>query len=118
MLNYTDLYEDVSTVAHELGHTMQSYFSNKSQPYPLADYTIFVAEVASTFNEVLLFEHMMKTIDNDEVKLSLLMERLDGFKGTLFRQTQFAEFELKMHQAAQEEKLLPAMCYRECIPIL
>lgn len=106
LLNYTDLYEDVSTVAHELGHTMQSYFSNKSQPYPLADYTIFVAEVASTFNEVLLFEHMMKTIDNDEVKLSLLMERLDGFKGTLFRQTQFAEFELKMHQAAQEGKAL------------
>ncbi len=106
LLNYNGLYEDVSTITHELGHTMQSYFSNKNQPYPLADYTIFVAEVASTFNEVLLFEHMMKTIDNDEVKLSLLMERLDGFKGTLFRQTQFAEFELKMHQAAQEGKPL------------
>jgi len=104
-LNYTDLYEDVSTMAHELGHTMQSYLSNKKQPYPLADYQIFVAEVASTFNEVLLFNYMLKNETNDDIKLSLLMNWLDSFKGTLFRQTQFAEFELKIHEAA--EKGLP-----------
>ena len=102
LLNYTDLYHDVSTMAHELGHTMQSYFSNKTQPYPTADYQTFVAEVASTFNEVLLFDYMMKKEMSDDVKLSLLMNWLDGFKGTLFRQTQFAEFELKLHEAAEK----------------
>jgi len=101
-LNYTDQYSDVSTMAHELGHTMQSYLSNKKQPYPLADYQTFVAEVASTFNEVLLFNYMLKNETNDDVKLSLLMNWLDGFKGTLFRQTQFAEFELKIHEAAEK----------------
>jgi oligoendopeptidase F len=106
LLNYNGLYDDVSTAAHELGHTMQSYYSNKNQPYPLSDYSIFVAEVASTFNEVLLFEKMMKTIKDDDVKLSLLMERLNGFKGTLFRQTQFAEFELKIHEMAEAGKPL------------
>ncbi len=106
LLNYNDMYEDVSTTAHELGHTMQSYYSNKTQPYTTSDYTIFVAEVASTFNEVLLFEYMNKKIKDDDVKLSLLMDRLDGFKGTLFRQTQFAEFELKMHEMAQQGKPL------------
>jgi oligoendopeptidase F len=89
-------------MAHELGHTMQSYLSNKKQPYPLADYQTFVAEVASTFNEALLFDYMMKHVTNDDVKLSLLMNWLDGFKGTLFRQTQFAEFELKIHEAAEK----------------
>lgn len=106
LLNYNGLYQDVSTVTHELGHTMHSYFSNKNQPYPTSRYTIFVAEVASTFNEVLLFDYMMKTITNDDIKLSLLMDRLNGFKGTLFRQTQFAEFELMMHEAAQNGKSL------------
>jgi oligoendopeptidase F len=101
-LNYNGLYDDVSTMAHELGHTMQSYLSNKKQPYPLSDYQIFVAEVASTFNEVLLFNYMLKNETNDDIKLSLLMNWLDGFKGTLFRQTQFAEFELKIHEAAEK----------------
>jgi oligoendopeptidase F len=105
LLNYNDSYMDVSTLAHELGHSMQSYLSNKKQPYPLADYPIFVAEVASTFNEVLLFNYMIKHETNDDIKLSLLMNWLDGFKGTLFRQTQFADFELKIHEAA--EKGLP-----------
>jgi oligoendopeptidase F len=105
LLNYNDSYMDVSTMAHELGHSMQSYLSNKKQPYPLADYQIFVAEVASTFNEVLLFNYMIKNETNDDIKLSLLMNWLDGFKGTLFRQTQFADFELKIHEAA--EKGLP-----------
>jgi oligoendopeptidase F len=106
LLNYNDLYDDVSTLAHELGHTMQSYFSNKNQPYPTSDYAIFVAEVASTFNEVLLFNYMIDKVKDDDVKLSLLMNWLDGFRGTLFRQTQFAEFELKVHEEAEQGKPL------------
>lgn len=102
LLNYNGTYMDVSTIAHELGHSMQSYLSNKNQPYPLAEYQIFVAEVASTFNEVLLFNYMIKNETNDDIKLSLLMNWLDGFKGTLFRQTQFADFELKIHEAAEQ----------------
>jgi oligoendopeptidase F len=102
LLNYNDLYENVSTLAHELGHTMQSYFSNKTQPYPKADYATFVAEVASTFNEVLLFNYIIKTVKDDDVRLSLLMNWLDRYKGTLFRQTQFAEFELKIHEEAEK----------------
>ncbi len=106
LLNYTDLYDDVSTLSHELGHTMQSYFSNKTQPYPTAEYVTFVAEVASTFNEVLLFNHIMKSVTDDDVRLSLLMNWLDRFKGTFFRQTQFAEFELKIHEEAEQGKPL------------
>jgi oligoendopeptidase F len=101
LLNYNGKYNDVSTVAHELGHTMQSYFSNKMQPYPLASYPIFVAEVASTFNEALLIDHMLKTITDDDTKLSLLGNYLEGIKGTVFRQTQFAEFELRTHEMAE-----------------
>ena len=101
LLNYNDQYEDVSTLAHELGHTMQSYLSNKKQPYPTADYPIFVAEVASTFNEVLLINKMLNEIKDDDVRLSILMNFLDGIKGTLFRQTQFAEFELRIHEKAE-----------------
>jgi oligoendopeptidase F len=113
LLNYNDLYEDVSTLAHELGHTMQSYFSNKTQPYPTADYTTFVAEVASTFNEVLLFNYMMNKVEDDDVKLSLLMNWLDRFKGTLFRQTQFAEFELKIHEEGEKGKPLTGETFSE-----
>jgi oligoendopeptidase F len=101
LLNYNDQYEDVSTLAHELGHTMHSYYSNKDQPYPTADYPIFVAEVASTFNEALLIEKMLKEIKADDTRLSLLMNYLDGIKGTVFRQTQFAEFELRIHEMAE-----------------
>lgn len=101
LLNYNGQYNDVSTMAHELGHTMHTYLSNKNQPYPLAGYSIFVAEVASTFNEALLMDKMLKEIDDDNVRLSLLMEYLDGIKGTLFRQTQFAEFEWRIHQKAE-----------------
>jgi oligoendopeptidase F len=106
LLNYTDLYSDVSTMAHELGHTMHSYFSNNTQPYPLAGYPIFVAEVASTFNEVLLFDYMIKRVKDDNTRLALLMAWLDNFKGTLFRQTQFAEFELRIHEAVESGKPL------------
>jgi len=106
LMNFNDSYSDVSTMAHELGHTMHSYLSNKTQPYPLARYTTFVAEVASTFNEVLLFNHMIKNVKNDDIRLSLLMNWLDGFKGTLFRQTQFAEFEQKIHEEVEKGKPL------------
>jgi oligoendopeptidase F len=102
LLNYNGQFNDVSTLAHELGHTMQSYFSNRTQPYPLAGYPTFVAEVASTFNESLLIDYMLKTIKDDDTKLSLLGNYLEGIKGTVFRQTQFAEFELRMHEMAQK----------------
>lgn len=101
LLNFNDQYEDVSTLAHELGHTMQSYLSNEKQPFPTADYPIFVAEVASTFNEVLLINKMLDEIKEDDIRLSILMNYLDGIKGTLFRQTQFAEFELRIHERAE-----------------
>jgi oligoendopeptidase F len=101
LLNYNGKYEDVSTLAHELGHTMQSYYSNKTQPYPLANYPIFVAEVASTFNEALLIDYMLKNITDVATQLSLLGNYLESIKGTVFRQTQFAEFELRMHEMAQ-----------------
>jgi len=101
LLNYNGQYEDVSTLAHELGHAMHSYYSNKNQPYPTADYSIFVAEVASTFNEALLIHKMLEEIKDDDIRLSLLMNYLDGVKGTVFRQTQFAEYELRIHEKAE-----------------
>src|SRR5437867_1268754 len=102
LLNYNGQYADVSTLAHELGHTMQSYLSNKAQPFPLAGYPIFVAEVASTFNESLLIDYMLGQIKDDATRLSLLGNYLENIKGTVFRQTQFAEFELRMHEKAQK----------------
>ena len=102
LINFNGKYADVSTLAHELGHTMQSYFSNKTQPYPLAGYPIFVAEVASTFNESLLIDYMLNTIEDDDARLSLFGSYLENIKGTVFRQTQFAEFELRMHEMAQK----------------
>jgi oligoendopeptidase F len=102
LVNYNGKYTDVSALAHELGHTMQSYFSNKAQPYPLASYQLFVAEVASTFNESLLIDYMLRSIKDEDVRLSLLGNYLENIKGTLFRQTQFAEFELRMHEMARQ----------------
>ena len=102
LINYNSKYTDVSTLAHELGHTMQSYYSNKTQPYALANYPIFVAEVASTFNESLLIDHLLKTISDPDARLSLLGNYLENIKGTVFRQTQFAEFELRAHELAQK----------------
>jgi oligoendopeptidase F len=102
LINFNGKYTDVSTLAHELGHTMQSYFSNKTQPYPMAGYPTFVAEVASTFNESLLNDYMLKQITDDGAKLSLLGNYLENIKGTVFRQTQFAEFELRMHEMSQK----------------
>jgi oligoendopeptidase F len=102
LLNYNGKYDDMSTIAHELGHTMQSYFSNTHQPYATADYPTFVAEVASTFNEALLIDYMLKQIKDDDVRLSLLGNYLESIKGTVFRQTQFAEFELRIHEMAEK----------------
>ncbi len=101
LLNFNGQFDDVSTLAHEMGHAMHSYYANKSQPFPLADYSTFVAEVASTFNEALLIHKMLAEIEDDDMRLSLLMNYLDGIKGTVFRQTQFAEFELRMHEMAE-----------------
>jgi oligoendopeptidase F len=106
LLNFNGQYDDVSTLAHELGHTMHSYYSNKNQPYPTADYSTFVAEVASTFNEALLIHEMLKEIKDDDTRLSLLMNYLDGIKGTVFRQAQFAEFELRIHEKAERGESL------------
>jgi len=101
LLNYLGQYNDVSTLAHELGHTMQSYYSNKTQPYVTAGYPTFVAEVASTFNEALLIDYMLKRIKDTPTRLSILGNYLEGIKATVFRQTQFAEFELKMHEMGE-----------------
>ena len=106
LLNYNGKYDDVSTLAHEFGHTMHSYLSNTSQPYPTSQYSIFVAEVASTFNEALLLDYMLKTIKDDDARLTLLGSYLDGLRGTLFRQTQFAEFELRIHEMAEKGETL------------
>ena len=85
---------------------MHSHFSNKTQPYPTSQYPIFVAEVASTFNEALLIDHLLKSITDDQVRLSLLGNYLEGIKGTIFRQTQFAEFELRIHENAEKGESL------------
>ncbi|MGB5873078.1 MAG: oligoendopeptidase F [Bacteroidota bacterium] len=106
LLNYNGKYDDVSTIAHELGHTMHSHLSNTHQPYPLSHYSIFVAEVASTFNEALLLNHMLKSITDDAIRLSLLGNYLDGLRATVFRQTQFAEFELRIHEMAERGETL------------
>ncbi len=101
LMNFTDQYEQVGTLIHELGHTMHSYFSNHTQPFCTAHYATFVAEVASTFNEALLDDLMLRRLTDKGQRISLLVSILDGFKGTLFRQTQFAEFELGMHEMAE-----------------
>jgi oligoendopeptidase F len=101
LLNFNGKYDDVSTLAHELGHTMHSYWTNKAQPYALSHYSIFVAEVASTFNEALLLNHMLEVETRDEVRLLLLGNQLDNARATIFRQVQFAEFELRIHETAE-----------------
>ncbi len=102
LLNYLGQYNDMSTLSHELGHTMHSYYSNKTQPFPTAGYQTFVAEVASTFNEALLLDYMLEQIKDDPTRLSLLGNYLENAKSTVFRQTQFAEFELRMHEMAEK----------------
>ena len=102
LLNYQPCTSDVFTIAHELGHAMHSYHSERNQPQEKADYKIFVAEVASTVNEVLLIKHLLKTTEDKKLKKYLLSYYLDTLKGTLFRQTQFAEFEYIAHDMAEK----------------
>jgi oligoendopeptidase F len=99
--NFTGLYEEVSTLAHESGHSMHTFLSDRAQPYPTHDYPIFVAEVASTLNENLLVHSMLQTAKSDDERLALLGSHLDGLRTTLFRQGLFAEFELRIHELAQ-----------------
>lgn len=106
LLNFTGDYESVSTLAHEMGHAMHSWYSNASQPYPTADYSIFVAEVASTFNEALLLGAMLELAADDEERVFLLGTHLDGLRGTLFRQAMFAEFELAIHERVERGEAL------------
>ncbi|MDR0426700.1 MAG: oligoendopeptidase F [Clostridiales bacterium] len=99
LLNYTKTTHDVFTVAHELGHAMHSYYSDAALPHAKAQYTIFVAEVASTVNEVLLLKHLLAATEDKKLKKYLLSYYLDMFRTTLFRQTMFAEFEKAAHEA-------------------
>lgn len=108
LLNYNGTAHDVFTIAHELGHSMHSYYSDKNQPSSKAQYEIFVAEVASTVNEVLLLKYMLKHSRDEQEREYLLTYYLDMFRTTLFRQTQFAEFEEKAHALA--EKDMPVTC--------
>ncbi len=101
-LNYTNNLNDVSTLVHEMGHSMHSYYSHANQPYPTADYCIFTAEVASTTNEVLLLEHLIATTKNKRKKLFLLNRRLENIRTTVYRQTMFASFEYEVHKRAAE----------------
>jgi oligoendopeptidase F len=101
LMNWTDDYESVSTLAHELGHTMHSYFSNKTQPFAKADYATFVAEIASTVNENLLNNYAVKNAKSDEERLYLLGSYLELLRTTIFRQTSFAEFEWEIHKKVE-----------------
>ena len=98
--NFTGLYEEVSTLAHEAGHSMHSFLADRAQPYPTHDYPIFVAEVASTLNENLLVHSMLAKATSDDERLALLGSYLDGLRTNLFRQGLFAEFELRIHELA------------------
>lgn len=106
LLNYSSTIHDVFTIAHELGHSMHSYYSNHTQPYSKAGYAIFVAEVASTVNEVLLLKYLLGVTTDKKMKKYLLSYYLDMFRTTLFRQTMFAEFEKISHDMEQNGKPL------------
>lgn len=97
LLNHNDDYESVSTLAHEWGHAMHSYLSNKHQPFITADYPIFTAEIASTTNEVFLLDHMLKIAKTDDERLLYLGSALENLRGTFFRQAMFADFERTVH---------------------
>lgn len=102
LLNYQGNLNHVFTLAHEMGHALHSYYSDHAQPYTYAGYFIFVAEVASTCNEALLIHHMLKNAQDDKEKAYLLNYFLDQFKGTVYRQTMFAEFEMLAHEKAEK----------------
>ena len=106
LLNYEGKYNDVSTLAHELGHSMHSYLTRTNNPYQTGDYKIFVAEVASTVNELLLAKYMLKVSKSSEEKLSILSELLGLYKSTIYRQTMFAEFEKIIHEKKEAGEVL------------
>lgn len=112
LLNHTDDLQSEFTIAHEMGHALHSYYSNKTQPVTYRDYKIFVAEVASTFNESLLMQHLLKTTTDKRKKAFLINYFLEQFRTTLYRQTMFAEFELKINemQARGEAVTSDALC--------
>ncbi|HHY82674.1 MAG TPA: oligoendopeptidase F [Clostridiales bacterium] len=101
LLNYQDNVDNVFTLAHEMGHAIHTYLSNKNQPYIKAEYKIFVAEVASTLNEILLTEHLLNTLEDSKQKAYILNHYLEQFRGTVYRQTMFAEFEKIVHGMAE-----------------
>ncbi|MFZ5646057.1 MAG: oligoendopeptidase F [Bacillota bacterium] len=106
LMNYQDNLNNVFTLAHEMGHAMHSYYSYRDQPYVYAHYRIFTAEVASTVNESLLMEHLLKTVSDRNKKLYLLNHYLEQFRGTVFRQTMFAEFEKITHEKVEAGEAL------------
>ena len=106
MTNFTGTLDSVSTIAHEMGHSMHTWHSNHTQPPQYAEYTLFVAEVASTVNENLLVEHLLKTERDPGERLALLNQYLENFKGTVFRQVMFAEFEKNAHEMAERGEAL------------
>ena len=108
LLNWQDGLEDLYTLVHEMGHSMHSYYTTHTQPYVYGDYPIFVAEIASTTNENLLTDYLLKTEKDPQVRAFVLNHYLDGFKGTIFRQTQFAEFEQWIHEQDASGKSLTA----------
>ncbi len=108
LMTYKETLDNMFTLAHEMGHAMHSYFSNKVQPHQTAGYRIFVAEVASTCNEILLTRYLLKTITDKAQKAYIINHFLDTFKGTLFRQTMFAEFEMLAHRMLEKGEALTA----------
>ncbi|MCP8968316.1 oligoendopeptidase F [Ectobacillus ponti] len=106
LMNWQNNVNNLFTLAHEFGHSVHSYYTRKNQPYTYGDYSIFVAEVASTCNEALLNDYLVKTTDDKKKRLYLLNHYLEGFRGTVFRQTMFAEFEHMIHVKAQEGQAL------------
>ncbi len=108
LLNYNDRYDDVSTVAHELGHAIHSYYSQENQPYATASYTTFCAEVASTTNEILFLHHMLETTTDKRLKVYLINQYLELVRATVYRQTMFAEFEKMLYQKAENNETITA----------
>jgi oligoendopeptidase F len=108
LLNYQGTINDVFTIAHEMGHALHSYYTNKTQPYIYSEYRIFVAEVASTVNESLLIKYMLENTKDKKEKAYLLNHNLEEFRGTLFRQTMFAEYEKAVHEKIEAGEALTA----------
>ena len=106
LLNWQDTLDNLYTLVHETGHSMHSSYTRESQPYVYGDYSIFLAEIASTTNENILTEKLLQEVKDDKERFAILNHFLDGFRGTIFRQTQFAEFEQRIHQADQEGQVL------------